>query len=112
MFLSLLLLGWITAFAQGLFGSVFFRALPWGAEHMLCFRENPHYLSEALCPRYSRWIFLAHGGLPGLEDRRAAAARPSALAKGFTKHSVQLSSPRPPRARVISNSPLSGIACY
>lgn len=47
-----------------------------------------------------------------LEDRRVASARPSALAKGFTKHSVQLSSPRPPRARVISNSPLSGIACY
>lgn len=37
---------------------------------------------------------------------------PVPLAKGFTKHSVQLSSPRPPRARVISNSPLSGIACY
>ena len=30
----------------------------------------------------------------------------------MSKHSVQLSSPRPPRARVISNSPLSGIACY
>lgn len=104
MFLSLLLPGWITTFTQGLFGNAFFRALPWGAEHMLCFRENPHYLSEALCPQYSRWLLFAHRGLPGLEDRQAAAARPNALAKGFTKHSVQLSSPRPLRPRVISNS--------
>lgn len=44
--------------------NVLFTTSLWAAQHMPCFRQNPHFFGETLCLQYSRWLFPAQGGLP------------------------------------------------